>query len=91
MLRSLDVKKAIGPDGVSPYILKYCCDKLCYPVCLLFRRVCRSGKFPLSWKVSHFIPVYKYKGSATDPRFYQIAVLPTLATVFECVIYSQLY
>ena len=76
----------------SPYILKYCCDELCHPVCLLFRRVCRSGEFPLSWKVSRITPVYKCKGSATDPRFYcPIAVLPTLAMVFERVIYSQLY
>jgi len=67
VLSSLDVKKVVGPDGVSPYILKYCCAELCYPVCLLFRRVCRSGEFPLSWKVSHITPVYKCKGSATDP------------------------
>jgi len=85
VLRSVDVKKAVGPDGVSPYILKYCCEELCYPVCLLFHRVCRAREFPLSWKVSHITPVYKCKGSATDPRFYRlIAVLPTLAMVFEC-------
>ena len=68
VLRSLDVKKAIGPDGVSPYILKYCCDELCHPVCLLFHHVCRSGEFPLSWKVSRITPVYKRKGSVTDPH-----------------------
>ena len=28
VLHSLDVKKAVGPDGVSPYILKYCCEEL---------------------------------------------------------------
>ena len=67
MLCSLNEKKAIGPDGVSPYILKYCCDELCHPVCLLFCHVCRSGEFPLSWKVSHITSVYKCKGSATDP------------------------
>ena len=48
--------------------------------------------FPLSWKVSRITPIYKRNSSATDPRFYRpIAVLPTLAMVFERVIYSQLY
>jgi len=33
---SLDVTKAVGPDGIGPYILKYCCAELCHPVCILF-------------------------------------------------------
>ena len=36
--------------------------------------------------MSRIIPVYKRKGSFTDPKFYRpIAVLPTLAMVFECL------
>ena len=92
VLSSLDVKKAVGSDGVSPHILKHCANELCYPVCLLFRRVCKAGEFPLSWKVSRITPVYKCRGSVTDPQFYRpIAVLPTLSLIFERVIYSQLY
>ena len=59
VLSSLDVKKAIGPDGISSHTLKYCANEMYYPVCLLFRRVCKVGVFPLSWKVSHITPVYK--------------------------------
>ena len=40
MLRSIDVNKAVDPDDISPYILKYCCKELCHPVCLLFHQVC---------------------------------------------------
>ena len=46
VLNSLDIKKSVGPDGVSPYILKYCCNELCVPLNVLFSRVCRSGEFP---------------------------------------------
>jgi len=89
---SLDVKKAVGPDGVSPHILKHCCAELIYPICILFRHVCKSGQFPLSLKVSRITPVYKRKGSVTNPKLYRpIAVLPTLAMLFERVIYPQLY
>ena len=92
MMQTLDVKKAVGSDSVSPYILRYCCDELYYPVCLLFQHVCRAGEFPSSWEVSRITTLYKHKGSATDPQFYwPIAVLPTLAMVFKLVIYSQLY
>ena len=33
----------------------YYCTELCYLLYLLFRRVCRAGEFPLSWKVSCII------------------------------------
>ena len=86
------MKKAIDPDAVSPHILKYCANELCYPVCLLFHRVCRTGEFPLSRKVSCITPVYKCRDSVNDPRFCRpIAVLPTLSMIFKRVIYSQLY
>ena len=67
MMQTLDVKKTVGSDGVSLYILRYCCDELYYPVCSLFRNVCRAGEFPSSWKVSHITPVHKHKGSTTNP------------------------
>jgi len=93
VLRSLDVNKAVGPDDISPHILKkFCCNELCHPICLWLRRVSRSGEFSPSWKVSRITPVYKRKGSSTDPKFYHpIAVLPTLAMVFVRTVYSQLY
>jgi len=89
VLRSLDVNKAVGPDDISPYVLKFCFNELCCLICLLFHHVSRSGEFPPSWKVSRITPVYKRKSSSTDPKF--IAVLPTLAMEFEHTVYSQLY
>ena len=84
MLSLLDVDKAISPDNVSPHILKHCRNELCLPVFILFSYICRSGQFPVSWKLSRVTPVYKKKGSATDPHFYcPIAVLLILAMVFE--------
>ena len=86
MLSPLDVDKAIRPDNVSPHILKHCSNELCLPVFILFCHICRSGQFPVSWKLT------PKKGSATDSHFYcLIAVPPTLAMVFERVIYPQIY
>ena len=59
VMHSLDVKRAVGPDGVSPHILKHCCAELSHPICILFHRVYKSGQFPPSWKVSRITPVQK--------------------------------
>ena len=78
---SLDVKKAIGPDGVRPHILRHCANELCYPVCLLFYQVYNTGVFPLSWKVSHITPVYKRKVLSLTNDF--IAQLLSFYTVCD--------
>ena len=92
VLCGLDVTKAVGPDGVSPRLLKNCCLELCHPLFLLFRRVSSEAIIPASWKIARITPVYKRRGSVTHPSFYRpISVLPTLALLFERVISSQLY
>ena len=66
--------------------------ELSHPITMLFRRICRSGTFPTLWKVANVTPVFKNKGSVSDPLFYHpVSVMPTLALLFERVIGSQMY
>ncbi|CAN0027520.1 unnamed protein product, partial [Heterosigma akashiwo] len=83
VLQSLDVRKSVGPDGVSPRVLKHCARQLARPLTWLFQKVGKSGEFPRSWKVARVIPVYKKKEDTSLPENYRpISVLPTLATTF---------
>ena len=67
VMQTLDMKKAVSSDGVSPYIFNYWCDELYFPVCSPFQNVCRAGELPSSWKVSCVTPVYGHKCSTADP------------------------
>jgi hypothetical protein len=90
VLRSLNELKSVGPDGVSPRLLKHCAKELARPLTDLFQKVTRAAEFPKSWKVARVTPVYK-KNKVTDPQNYRpISVLPTLATTFERVLMPQL-
>ena len=92
VLCDLDVSKAVGPDGVSPCLLKNCYLELCHLLFLLFRCVSSEAMIPASWKIARITPVYKHQGSVTNPSFYRpVSVLPTLVLLFERVISSQLY
>ena len=92
IMKDLDVDKTVGPDCISPGILHDCYLELSHPVTMLFRRICRSGTFPTSWKVAGVMPVFKNRGSVSDPLFYcPVSVMPTLALLFEHVIGSQMY
>ncbi|CAN0127351.1 unnamed protein product, partial [Heterosigma akashiwo] len=56
---SLDVRKSVGPNRVSPWVLKHCARQLTRPLTWLFQKVGKSGEFPSSWKVARVTPVYR--------------------------------
>lgn len=49
ILKNLDVNEAVGPDCITPWILRNCYMELSQPLTMLFRHICRSGG------VDHFI------------------------------------
>ena len=59
VLRSLNELKSVGPDGVSPRLLKHCAKELARPLTDLFQKVTRAAEFPESWEVARVTPVYK--------------------------------
>jgi hypothetical protein len=90
VLRSLDVNKSVGPDGVSPRVLKDCAGQLVAPLTRLFQKIGKAAEFPTSWKVARVTPVYKKEDANLPKNYRPISVLPTLATTFERVLMPQL-
>ena len=45
-LSLLDPKKALGPDGVSPHILRTCATQLATPITTIFQSCLTTGKWP---------------------------------------------
>ena len=92
MMRSLDVMKAVGPDGDSSYTLKYCCVELFTQFVCCFIMCVNLGSFYCKGKCLMSLLFINAKILLLAHGFYrQIAVLPTLAMLFERVIYSQHY
>jgi hypothetical protein len=67
----LSESEAIGPDGISPRILK---SILKYPLCKIFNISLRSSDFPSDWKKANVCPVSK-KDSPTLLQIYR-PILP---------------
>ena len=57
VLRSLNELKSVGPDGVSPRLLKHCAKELVRQLTDLFQKVTRAAEFLKSWKVARVTPV----------------------------------
>ena len=85
ILKSLDKNKSMGPDGISPWILKECAEELCEPLFMIFTNSLQQGKLPKIWKKANITPLYK-KGNKSNPLNYR----PVSLTSIVCKILETL-
>ena len=70
LLKSTNVNKACGPDGISGKILKNCAGSLAYPLSLLYKLSYNTGIIPQEWKLGNVVPVFK-KGTKSSVENYR--------------------
>ena len=70
-MKELDEKKAIGPDGVSGYILKECKQEMAEPIHDTIECSLRTEKVPKEWKRAHIMPILKNE----EPLNYRLVFL----------------
>ena len=86
LLENLDVRKAIGPDDVSGWILKECRDQLVEPIWDIIDSSLKEGKVPKEWKRANIVPIYK-GGDKTDPLNYRpVSLTSVLGKICETII-----
>lgn len=82
-INSLKWKGGVGPDGVSPFIVKKCVKVIVWPLWLLFRKTFDDGIIPDVLKVSRVVPVYK-KGPRSNVENYRVVAISSLfLKIFE--------
>nr|XP_049576117.1 uncharacterized protein LOC125968766 [Syngnathus scovelli] len=59
MLRRQKIRKALGPDGVSPFCLKVCAEQLAPTFARIFNRSLELCEVPSCFKSSTIVPVAK--------------------------------
>ncbi|KAG0720009.1 hypothetical protein GWK47_007011 [Chionoecetes opilio] len=76
--QQVDSKKALGPDNISPYLLKRCAAQLAVPLTTIFRGCFSSQQWPSQWKVARVCAIHKKK-SRGDPQNYRPISLHSVA------------
>ena len=83
--------KATGLHDIPNKALKNCAEKITPSLSYIFNLSVRTRVFPDDFKIAKVVPVFK-NGDKGDPGNYRpISVLPTIARIFEKLIYNQLY
>ena len=77
-IKSLDVNKASGPDGISVRMLKSTARSIAPSLTKLFNISIRLGRFPESWKTSAVVPIPKSSNHKDASNYRPISLLPVL-------------
>ncbi|KAL7643877.1 UNVERIFIED_CONTAM: hypothetical protein RMT77_005883 [Armadillidium vulgare] len=90
-LSELNTKKAYGPDGILPAVIKTCASELAPCLGKLFRLCLSTSTFPSCWKRALIQPVPK-KGDPSQPSNYRpISLTFVLSKVFESIVNRKIW
>jgi hypothetical protein len=86
----LNPRKAQGPDGISPRLLRECAQELASIFQIIFNMTIAQGKIPLLWKTSKLVPVPKKKTCTEFNDYRPIALTPVVMKCLERLILKRL-
>lgn len=90
-LERLRPKFSSGIDGIPPVILKHLAPSLSIPLSQLFMHILMTNSPPPSFLVSTVTPVFKRKGSPSDPHNYRpVGVNTSFSKLFESLLNDAL-
>lgn len=89
-LKRLKMRKAAGPDGISPRLLRSCADQLCDILQYMFNLSLRLGQVPQLWKTSCLVPVPKTSHPKDMNSYRPVALTSHLMKTFERLVLGHL-
>ena len=85
-LRSVDVSKATGPDGLPARILREIAFVIFMQLTVLCRRILKEGHWPKIWRMHNICPLYKRKNKFDALNYRGIHITSILSKIAERVI-----
>ena len=91
IIKSLDTKKALGPNSIPSFILKVNNDFFSEHLSKMINLTFETGTFPDLCKVAKVVPVFKSGNENTCENYRPISLLPIYSKIYEKVMYSRIY
>ncbi|MEW8547708.1 MAG: reverse transcriptase family protein, partial [Candidatus Thiodiazotropha sp.] len=91
VLKTLNVGKASGPNGLNNRILKELSSELSIPFCSFFNQSLRVGTLPVFYKEANVCPIPKKGDMSVVSNYRPISLLNAEVKVFERLVFKYLY
>ena len=91
IIKSLNVNKGHGDDGISVRMIKMCDGSLVQPVqSLIFRGCIDTDVYPDSWKKSYIVPVHKKGDKHIVNNYRPVSLLPICSKILQKIIFDSI-
>ena len=91
VMKSLNVNKAHGHDGILVRMIKMCDGSLVQPVqSLIFRVGFDTDIYPDSWKKSYIVPVHKKGDKHIVNNYRPVSLLPICSKILQKIIFDSI-
>ena len=91
IIKSVNVNKAAGPDGVSPTMLREAGLSIVKPLTKLINLSLRTAIFPDSWKLAHVLPLHKKNDKSEINNYRPISLLSCVSKIAERVVFKYTF
>ena len=88
ILKTLDVTKAMGPDGISSKMLHEAATSLAKPLTRLINMSLVCKHFSDSWKLTNVLPLYKKNEKTSINNYGPTSLLSSVSKVMERVVFK---
>ena len=90
ILKTLNIKKATGPDEIPPKFLKHAGSEIAPIISGLTNKSIEQGCFPSVLKKASVVPIYKKADKLEKGNYHPLSLLPILAKIFEKILAHQI-
>ena len=91
LIKTLDVSKGHGHDGISVKMIKNSADSIAHPLTLVFQNSLVAGIFANDWKKCNIVPVHKKSDKQIFSNYRPVSLLPKCSKIFENLIFNELF
>lgn len=83
--------KAVGPDSLSPRVLRECADILSPSLCGILNKSLSSGILPSGFKEANIIPIHKKEDKESVTNYRPVSLLSCASKVMERCVLNKIY
>ena len=90
LIKSLDINKSLGPDGISSRILKEGLDSISYALTKIFNKSLTDSEVPVDWKIANVVPIFKKGDKESIGNYRPISLTSVVCRIMEKAIKHEL-
>ena len=91
LLKSLNPRKAYGPNSIPTEILHLLADSICKPLSIIFNLSFSTGQYPNMLKIAKTIPIFKKDSRLLVSNYRPISLLSNINKILEKLMFKRIY